>query len=143
MFKKIFSIENQDVHKVVTVMGVRFKVKSLKLVLRRDIKNLETNQKRLKRQLNYYKSSLENIGQNSSDFVECASDNIEVQDPTKLIAFYLPQFHTFKENEEWHGKGFTEWTNVTKAFFTTLDSLSYLRLISSILGYSNTNQLLF
>lgn len=59
---------------------------------------------------------VEEIHQDKSQFVPFTDKPYERKDgDPKIFAYYLTQFHAIPENDEAHGKGFTEWTNVASA----------------------------
>lgn len=52
----------------------------------------------------------------STEFVDIKKVGYQRKEgDTKVIAWYLPQFHQIDINNDFHGKGFTEWTNTSKA----------------------------
>lgn len=97
--EKIFSLTREYNTKYLTILGFKIELNSSK------------------NKLKYLKWLLDNNAQKASeDFIPITdkpikSDNIQ----TKLLAFYLPQYYSFPLNNNAFGKGFTEWTNVTKA----------------------------
>lgn len=77
-----------------------------------DIFTYSTKEDRLK-----YVDYLENqILKKQEEFIAYEEEAYCKQEKdTKLIAWYLPQFHQIEINNKFHGQGFTEWTNTTRA----------------------------
>lgn len=81
---------------------------------------------------NYRRSKVKSVGKNDSyseyltylyessnskdDYVELSDEDFTRKeiDP-KIFAYYLTQFSPCKQNDEWWGKGTTEWNNVSRA----------------------------
>ena len=50
-----------------------------------------------------------------NDFVPITDKKYSGKATKELIAYYLPQYYQIPQNDEWFGRGFTEWSNCVKA----------------------------
>lgn len=93
----------QTLKKIIDLTG-------FKLCLKKKHMNTDTYARK------YIDSILNSNFEKSPDFVEITQEQCKKTDNlVKLIAFYLPQFHSIPINNQHHGRGFTDWNNVTKA----------------------------
>lgn len=102
--QKFISLRNDDekTHKIITLLGMKIKLKNYRKVTNDDI--LE------------YIDYVQNKQLDKSDFINLSNNCYKFKEQdVKLISFYLPQFHDFEENIKWFGRGFTEWSNTSKA----------------------------
>lgn len=63
----------------------------------------------------YYKNYVLNQQLDKQDFIPITEKPFNGTPAKKLVAYYLPQYYQIPQNDEWFGRGFTEWSNVTKA----------------------------
>lgn len=66
--------------------------------------------------IEYVRYIQKNYNFDKNEFIDMNSEAyIRQKDDPKIIAWYLPQYYQIDINDKFHGKGFTEWTNVSKA----------------------------
>ncbi len=94
--------EKSEYQKVYRFLGIVFSKKISDSGTKFNKKNIEE-----------YGKWLKDVKTNKSLFVPFTENPYKrKKGDVKIFAYYLSQFHSIPENDEVHGKGFTEWNNV-------------------------------
>ena len=106
----IAAIDNHDIiyHRILNSLS-KEQLKHIRVI---DIFTYNT----LEEKAEYTEYIEKSILRKSEDFIEFDENGYERKEgDTKLLAWYLPQFHQMEINNKFHGQGFTEWTNTSRA----------------------------
>lgn len=104
--------------KCVREHGVFYTIKYANRKIKKKFERTEIRKRGIEEYINYIERNnyLLRHPEENNNFVNITERPfVRSRNDTKLIAWYLPQYYQMDVNDKYHGKGFTEWTSVSRS----------------------------